>query len=191
MSDLQLLLNSRNVRLVGETDAVHNLEPASDVKNFLSRRRTIIIVGGVVIGVAVCLCTGSNPLTIIVEWSKTALKFISRLLVVGRAHGIPVRVLERAPDASDRLLADGSTNNEGSAYGIRVQRNSSVRMEGRNEFDVSGSQNATGIAVEDSSRVEMTARSDTRIRVNGQDVTRQTGGSKRELQKHGNLISIS
>lgn len=183
MSDLQLLLNSRNVRLVGETDAVHNLEPASDaenfpptgrrfnfwvtVKNFLSRRRTIIIVGGVVIGVAVCLCTGSNPLTIIVEWSKTALKFISRLLVVGRAHGIPVRVLERAPD-------DGSTNNEGSAYGIRVQRNSSVRMEGRNEFDVSGSQNATGIAVEDSSRVEMTARSDTRIRVNGQDVTRQT-----------------
>ncbi|EDR02754.1 uncharacterized protein LACBIDRAFT_332021 [Laccaria bicolor S238N-H82] len=151
MSDLHWLLqNSRIVIIVREIYAVDNLEPAPDAfgrRPYYEKRRY-----------------ASNG-AVIIE-SEQLIKS-STLAVEGPSNETPV--LERlAPDTSDRLLAGGNTSNGGNACGIRIQGNGSVRMEGRNSFGVSGSKNSTGIAVDDSGRVEMTATSDTSLDVNGQ-----------------------
>ncbi|KIK01946.1 hypothetical protein K443DRAFT_543256 [Laccaria amethystina LaAM-08-1] len=196
-SSLQMLSNARNVSISDEStlsavggsiydisiDTVHNLKPAPDVGNFprtigrtsdarlrfadtkkktfwvtikdLLPRRSILIAGSVVIfiGVAVCLYTGYNPLTSIVGWSKKAITSISQLLASGNTSN-----------------KGGNTSNKGSAYGILVEDNSTVQLEGKNEIDIKGFKESYGIAAKHGSKIGMGNRSDTRIRIEGKPV---------------------
>lgn len=59
---------------------------------------------------------------------------------------------------------------EGSAYGILVEGNSTVQLEGTNEIDIAGFENSYGIAAKGESKIDIGAGSNTKIRIDGNPV---------------------
>ena len=60
---------------------------------------------------------------------------------------------------------------KGSAYGIFVNGESAVQLEGKNEIDIAGFDKSYGIVVKGSSKVNMGAESITEIHLNGNPVS--------------------
>ncbi|EDR02758.1 uncharacterized protein LACBIDRAFT_295359 [Laccaria bicolor S238N-H82] len=149
--------NSRNVSIAGEStlsavgssiyntsiDTAHNLEPALDVGNF---PRTI-----------------SRP-------SDARLRFADT-----KKNKFWVTIKNFLPRCSILIAAvvmiSIGVARGGSAYGIYVEGESTVQLQGTNEFDITGFDESYGIAVKCGSKVDMAAGSTTKIRIDGDPVS--------------------